>query len=111
MNGGASARRGPADTLSEFQGRPEVAQVAEKYADWARTSEGVRTGLQLTLLAMQRVTGQVDRAAYRRTVRELAATTSIPHSDFVVLARCYLEALRSTLLGKDRSFHPGGARL
>lgn len=85
--------------FARFNGRSDVADVVSRYADWARTSEGIQIGSQLAMLAMQRVRGLMPRHVYRRAVRELAATTTIPFRDFLVLAKCQLELLRSGLAG------------
>jgi hypothetical protein len=109
VNGGANGGPRPAATLAQFKKRPDVARIAEKYADWARTSEGVLTGLQLAFLAMRRVSGQIPRPAYRRAVRELAVTTTIPSRDFLLMAECYLELLRTALTATGQfPFDAGG---
>ena len=88
-----------AQRFARFNARSDVADVVNRYADWARSSDGIRTGIQLAVLAMQRVRGPMPRQAYRRAVRELAPTTTIPLRDFLVLAECQLELLRSGLAG------------
>lgn len=88
-----------AQSFARFNARSDVADIVSRYADWARSSEGIGTGIQLSLLVMQRVLGQMPRPAYRRAVRDLAATTTIPLRDFRVLAECHLELLRSGLAG------------
>lgn len=88
--------------FAEFQRRPEVQRVAREYADWSISNEGIGISLQLALFAMQRVCGQMPRHAYRRAVRDLAATTTIPLPDFLILAKCQLELLRSGLAGSGQ---------
>jgi hypothetical protein len=94
MSAESSKRR-----FARFKARPDVADVASRYGDWAVSSEGVGINLDLALFAMQRVCGQLPRPAYRLAVRDLAATTTIPLRDFLILAKCQLELLRSGLAG------------
>ena len=82
-----------------FKARPDVADVAKRYAGWAVSSEGTGINLQLAMFGMQRVCGRMPRSAYRLAVRDLAATTTIPLRDFLILAKCQLELLRSGLAG------------
>jgi hypothetical protein len=88
--------------FARFKARPDVADVASRYGDWAVSSEGIGINLQLAMLAMQRVRGQMPRSAYRLAVRDLAATTTIPLRDFLILAECQLELLRSGLAGSGQ---------
>lgn len=91
------------ERFARFSARPDIVDVTSRYCDWARSSEGIGIGLQLATLAMQRVGGQMPRPAYRRAVRDLAATTTIPLKDFLVLAKSHLELVRSGLVGSRQT--------
>jgi hypothetical protein len=82
-----------ADRFAQFQQRPDVQRVANRYADWPQTSAGTVINLQLSFLAMARAAGKLSRAAYRKAVRDLAAESGIPAADFRILARCALEVV------------------
>jgi hypothetical protein len=83
--------------FARFRSRPDVADVASRYGDWAVSDEGIGINLRLALIAMSRVHGHLPRPAYRVAVRKLAATTTVPLRDFLILAECQLELLRSAL--------------
>lgn len=85
--------------FARFKSRPDVEDVANRYAGWVVSGEGIGINLQLALFAVLRVSGQMARPAYRLAVRELAATTTIPLQDFLILAKCQLELLRNGLAG------------
>jgi hypothetical protein len=91
------------ERFTRFAARPVIVDVTSRYGHWARSSEGIGIGLQLAMLAMQRVGGQLPRADYRRGVRGLAATTTIPLRDFLILAKCHLELVRSGLEGSGQA--------
>lgn len=97
MNAGRIERR-----FARFKARPDVADVASRYGDWAVSDEGIGINLRLALIAIGRVHGQMPRPAYRVAVRKLAATTTIPLRDFLILADCQLELLRSVLGASER---------
>lgn len=91
-----------AQRFTRFNARTDVADVASRYGDWARSSEGIGIGLQLAFLAMQRISGMMPRPAYRRAVRKLAATSTIPLREFLIVAEHHLELLRSGLAGTEQ---------
>ncbi|MGL5839775.1 MAG: hypothetical protein ACRCY3_14885 [Sphingorhabdus sp.] len=89
--------------FASFIARADIIDFTSRYSDWAQSSEGIGISLQLAMLAMQRVGGQMPRPAYRRAVRDLAVTTTIPLRDFLILARCQLELVRSGLAGSGQN--------
>lgn len=80
----------------------EFADVAARYADWSSTDEGVRVMMQLSFFAMARLSGQMARPAYRRAVRDLAITTTVPLRDLLLIAKSGLEVTRSALAGSGQ---------
>ena len=88
--------------LARFKSDPLIHDVANRYGHWALSDEGIRINLQLAMFAMLRVSGQMSRPAYRAAVRELAASTTIPLPDFLILAQCQLVLLRSGLAGSGQ---------
>lgn len=90
-----------AQRFARFQAHPEVVDITNRYADWART-DGLMTNVQLAGLAMLRVRGQLSRNEYRKSDRKLAATSGVPLQDFLLLARCQLEATRWMLIGSGQ---------
>lgn len=85
--------------FARFIARADIVDVTNRYSDWTRSSEGLGIGLQLAMFAMQRIGGHMSRSTYRRAVRELAATVTIPLGDFLIIAKCHLELVRSGLAG------------
>lgn len=88
--------------FARFKSRPDIVDVAIRYGDWAVSGDGIKINMVLSLLAGLRLSGQMHRRAYNRAVRDLAATTTIPLPDFLTLARCQLELLRSGLAGSGQ---------
>ena len=88
--------------FARFKSHPDIEDVAKRYADWAESSEGIGIDLQLALFAMLRINGRMPRPAYRLAVRNLAANTTIPIRDFLILAKCQLELMRCGLAGSGQ---------
>jgi hypothetical protein len=102
INSSASVEQLAAERFARFQQRPEVRRVTSRYADWARTSDGVTVNVQLSGLAMMRLAGRLSRNDYKKAVRDLAATSSIPPHDFRIFAKCILEFTRCALAGSGQ---------
>ena len=85
--------------FAQFNARPAIADVTDRYSDWVPTSEGIEINLRLAMFALLRVSEKMPRPAYRRALRDLASTTTIPLRDFVLIAKWHLELVRSGLAG------------
>ena len=86
-----------AEHFARFQQRPEIRNVTARYAEWAVTPDGIVIHLQLSCLAVSRLSGQLPRSNYRKAIRELARSSGIAWPDFVLLAKCGFELVRCAL--------------
>jgi hypothetical protein len=93
----SSAGSAAAQRLRRFQMRPDVQKVTGRHADWAQSDEGCIVNLQLASLALARVTRRISRQDYKRSVRILARSASLPVQDFLLIAKCCLEATQCML--------------
>jgi hypothetical protein len=96
-----SLRAGSAasERLARFQERPDIQRVTARYAEWAESEDGCVVNVQLAGLAMLRLAGRITRQDYKRSVRRLAKSTGLPVHDFLLIAKCSLEAAQCVLVG------------
>ena len=101
MNG-ALAAQDAQERFARFRRRPDIQSVTARYADWARTSDGMLIHAQLAGFAMTRLGGRMTRNQYRASVRQLASGSKIPARDFALLAECGRELARCLLVGSGQ---------
>ena len=94
--------RSPAKRLARFMSRRDVESVARRHERWSRSSEGIASNVKLALLAMLRSSKQMSARDYKKAIRQMASTSSIPVSDFQILAKIQLEISRCSLAGTGK---------
>ena len=85
--------------FAKFNASPDIAHVTNRYGDWVLSSEGIGISARLSMFSFLRASQKMPRPQYRRAVRDLASTATIPLCDFYIIAKWHLELVRSGLAG------------